>query len=408
MSAAVAALRSPALPAGTIRLVAPLAALHAAMFVYDLRHPARFLNGDRALERIEVIKGFFENTNSLEYLVSHGIPGDWLPHALLYLAGGQYLVIAVQVLLALLSVVWVRDIGLRLGLGERAAGAAALLYALLPHTLVFPHELASEGLFCPLVVLSFRLGTGAAGGLALGAATLVRPLTALWPLLVFRKTYIAFALAPLLAWMSFMFFATGEFSMGRSGHDLGNNLYFRMERMGADLQRPAGQTKATVGEYLAFVAAHPALAAKHGLRDVAVMAGKSGIERVVIDYLDLYPQMKRELQDGDTGWRAQVEQHGAVAALGQIFREQPGLIVSSAIGAALFVVFMALAAWGAVCRIRGREWLLLAGFVVYIFATAQAVDAAHSRHRAPAEFALCLLAAAGWTALRRRGEKHVR
>jgi hypothetical protein len=208
--------------------------------------------------------------------------------------------------------------------------------------------------------------------------------------------------------MSFMFFATGEFSMGRSGHDLGNNLYFRMERMGADLQRPPGQTKATVGEYLAFVAAHPALAAKHSLRDVGVMTVKSGIERIVIDYLDLYPESKRELQDGDSGWRAQVEQRGAVAALGQVFREQPGLIVSSAIGAALFVVFMALAVYGACVRIRSREWLLLAAFVVYIFATAQAVDAAHSRHRAPAEFALCLLAVAGWLALKRRGEKHVR
>ena len=99
------ALRPPALPAAAVRLVAPLAALHAAMFAYDLRHPERFLNGDRASERIEVMKGFFENTNSLDYLASHGIPGDWLPHALLYLAGGQYLVIAVQVVLALLSVV---------------------------------------------------------------------------------------------------------------------------------------------------------------------------------------------------------------------------------------------------------------------------------------------------------------
>jgi hypothetical protein len=96
-----------------------------------------------------------------------------------------------------------------------------------------------------------------------------------------------------------------------------------------------------------------------------------------------------------------------------VFRQQPGLIVSSALGAALFVVFMALAVCGAWSRIRGRgiysrEWLLLAAFVVYIFATAQAVDAAHSRHRAPAEFALCILAVAGWLALRRRGEKHVR
>ena len=393
--------------AAEARLVAPFVALHAAMFLYDIRHPECFFNGDRALDRVEVIKGFFENTNSLEYLTSHGIPGDWLPHALLYLAGGQYLVIAVQVVLALLSVMWVLQIGRRLGLDERAASAAAVLYGLLPHSLVFPHELSSEGLFIPLVILSFRLGANASGGLALGVATLIRPLTALWPFFVFRRIYITFARAPLLAWMTLMFFATGEFSMGRSGHDLGNNLYFRMQRMGAELQRPAGQTKATIGEYLAFVTAHPVAFAKHTARDLGVLSVKSGIERVVIDYLDFYPETKRELQDGRTGWRAQVEQRGAFAALMEVFREQPGLIVFSALGAAACVVFMVLAAYGAWVRIRSREWLLLAAFVVYIFATAQAVDAAHSRHRAPAEFALCILAVAGWLALRRRGEKHV-
>jgi hypothetical protein len=415
VSAATGALRSPALPGAAVRVLAPLAALHAAMFLYDLRHPERFLNGDRASERIDVIKGFFESTDSVGYLASHGIAGDWLPHALLYHAGGQYLVIAVQVVLTLFSILWVMQIAQRLGLGERAASAAAIVYALLPHTLVFPHELATEGIFCPLVILAFRLGANASGGFALGLATVIRPLTALWPFVVLRKSYIAFALAPLLAWMSFMVFATGEFSMGRSGHDLGNNLYFRMQRMSAELpkaerppERGPGQTKATIGEYVAFVAAHPVLAAKHSARDVGVLTVKSGIERIVLDYLDLYPESRKELQDSDNGWRAQVERRGVVAALWQVFREQPGLILSSAAGAALFVAFMALAIYGAWSRIHSREWLLLAAFVVYIFATAQAVDAAHSRHRAPAEFALCILAVAGWLALRRRGENHVR
>jgi hypothetical protein len=414
-TAATGAIRTPAVPGAAMRIMAPLAALHGAMFLYDLRHPERFLNGDRALERIEVIQGLAQTNDLTGYLTSHGIAGDWLPQALLYLAGGQYLVIAVQVVLTLFSILWVMQIAQRLGLGERAAGAAAVLYALLPHTLVFPHELATEGIFCPLVILAFRLGANASGGLALGLATLIRPLTALWPFVVWRRSFIVLALAPLLAWMSFMYIATGEFSMGRSGHDLGNNLYFRMQRMSSELpkaerppERGPGQTKATIGEYAAFVAAHPVLAAKHSARDVGVLTVKSGIERIVLDYLDLYPESRKELQSSDSGWRAQVEQRGVVAALWEVFRQQPGLIVCSALGAALFVVFMALAACGALSRIRSREWLLLAAFVVYIFATAQAVDAAHSRHRAPAEFALCILAVAGWLALRRRGEKHVR
>ncbi len=402
MSAMAGTLRPMAPVAGAARVVAPLAALHAAMFVYDLRHPERFLNGDRARERIEVIQGFAQSGDLTAYLASHGIVGDWLPQALLYLAGGQYLVIAVQLILAVLSVLWVRQIARRIGLDERAAAGAAWLYALLPHSLVFPHELATEAIFIPLVILSFRLGANAGGGLALGLATLVRPFTALWPFVVFRRNFIALALAPLLLWMSFMFLATGELSMGRSGHDLGNNLYFRMERMGAEQQRPGGQTKATLVEYARFVAAHPLAAAKHSAHDLAVLGGKSGIERVVLDYLDLYPESRRELQNADTGWRSRVESRGVAAALLEVFQEQPGLIVSSALGAVLFLVFAALAAYGALSRIREREWLLLALFVLYVVATSQVVDAAQSRHRAPAEFALSLLAVAGWLALRKR------
>jgi len=416
----------------TSRLVAPLAALHGAMFLYDLQHPQRFLNADRAEERIEVIRGFaaaLRSGDTIAYSVGHGIVGDWLPQALLYILGGQYLVIAAQVILALASVLWVREIGLRIGLRESSANAAALVYALLPHTLVFPHQLAAEAIFVPLVVLAFRLSVpslSATGGAALGFATLVRPITVLWPMVAAgmqrapnarRAAFVAWALAPLLAWMTFVvLLATGEFSMGRSGHDLGNNLYYRMQRMAAALpeaQRPAvkpeGQTKATLREYLSFVAAHPVAAAAHSARDVVAIAFKSGIERVTLDYLDLFPDARKALQQSDGGWRTSLEQRGALATLTGLLGAQPGLVLSSALASVLFTLLMALAVYGAAVSLPRREWLLLALFVLYVAATAQVVDAAQSRHRAPAEFALCLLAVAGWRALQTRKEKrHVR
>jgi hypothetical protein len=414
------ALRSPALPAAAVRLVAPLAALHVAMFFFDLLHPERFLSADRAGERLGVIQGLAQSNDLSAYLAAHGIVGDWLPHALLYLAGGQPLVVAVQIVLALLSALWVMQLGRRLGLDERAAGGAALLYALLPHSLVYPHQLATEAIFVPLVILSFRLAMGAGSGLALGLATLIRPITLLWPFIhsLLRpgrgKAYLALALAPLLLWMSFIFFATGEFSMGRSGHDLGNNLYFRLQRMAADVpeaQRPpergAGETKATLGEYVAFVVAHPAVTAKYAARDFAVLGFKSGIERVVLDYLNLYPEARGELQAADGGWRSQVDR-GGVQAILELVRKQPALVGSAALGAVGFTVLMLLALYGALRWVRTAERLALVVFVLYIFATSQVVDAAQSRLRAPAEFALCILAVAGWLALRQRGEKHVR
>ena len=408
---AVPGVRAPALSART--LAALFGALHAGMLAYDFAHPDRFLLADRAVERLDVIRAFAASSDRAAFVGSHGIPGDWLPHALLWLAGGPYFVIVVQAALAVLSIVWVRELAARAGLGERAAFGAAVLYGLLPQTLVFPHQLATEALFDPLVVLSFRLGTGGGAGLALGAATLVRPITLAWPLLLaffVKKPFrlVAAALLPVLAWMLFVLATTGEFSLGRSGHDLGHNLYERMHRMAASLpadERPParapGHTTAGVGEYLAFSARHPLAAAMHSARDLGTLAVKSGVERLALDYFDAFPRARASLQDSDDGWRSRVEQQGPLRAFASLAAAQPGLVLVSGAGAALFAAFMALALAGAWHGRRNPALVLLAAFVLYIFVTAQAVDAAQSRHRAPAEFALAILAVAGWLHLRK-------
>lgn len=410
----------PRTPVG--RLLAFFGVLHALLFLFDLAHPERFLNADRTQERFEVMGAFGllwrEGGDMGAFLAAHGIPGDWLPHAVLYLAGGQFLIVAVQVALALAAIAGVYLIGRRAGLGEGAASAAALVYGLLPHTLVFPHQLATEALFGPLVIFGFVAAVGAKTGLAMGLAMLIRPVTLLWPFIhAFfaregnRSGYLLAALLPLFAWMTFMWSATGDFSPGKSSHDLGHNLYQRMHRMSANLpeaerppRKPAGQTTASLGEYLGFVATHPKEALMHGLRDVATLGVKSGVERLALDYLDLFPESRAALQDTHEGWRAQVERQGLVAAARDMLRERMGVVLVSGIGALVFVAGMVLALAGTWFAIKEKHQarMLLAGFVVYIFLTAQAIDAAQSRHRAPAEFALCVLAVAGWLRLRHK------
>jgi hypothetical protein len=402
------------------RLLLAFAAIHAAMFAYDLHHPERFLRADRAEERLQSVHSFIDALHGggdlASFFAAHGVPGDWLPQALLYLAGGQFFVVAAQIALVLASISCVYRIGRAIGLGEGGALASAALYGALPHTLVFPHQLASEAIFVPLVVFGFAGLAGFRTGLSFGIATLIRPVTLLWPpvhlaffpglrwkrLLVF----VAAALAPMVAWTGFIYLQTGEVSMGRSGHDLGHNLYARAQRMAVSLPpeerprvRPLGYTTMNLREYLGFVARHPGAAAAHSARDFATLGVKSGVERLTIDYLDLFPA-SRALQDADSGWRAQVEREGLGKAMLGLWRTQSGLLAASGSAALLFVAFMGLALWGSFTR--NRERLLLATFVLYVFFTAQAVDAAQSRHRAPAEFALCLLAVAGWQRLRAR------
>src|SRR5258705_9424275 len=98
----------------TTRIIVPLAGLHAAMFGYDLLHPELFLRADRAGERIDVIQRFAALVHGggdfAAFFAGHGIVGDWLPQALLYMAGGQDLVIAVPIALPLPSVAWLREL----------------------------------------------------------------------------------------------------------------------------------------------------------------------------------------------------------------------------------------------------------------------------------------------------------
>ncbi len=84
-----------------------------------------------------------------------------------------------------------------------------------------------------------------------------------------------------------------------------------------------------------------------------------------------------------------------------LVRKQPGLVLYSGLSSVLFAVLVALAAYGAWAM--RRQTLVLAAFVLYVIATAQSVDAAQSRHRAPAEFALCLLAVAAFQKRKPRG-----
>lgn len=374
------------------RLLAPFVLLHAAMVAYDLQNPARFFNADRADERLvslERLADTWQRGGGLTALLAgQGVAGDWLPQALLYLAGGAPLVVLAQVLLALLAIACVRSVGVRLGLGEAQASSAAALYGLLPHSLVYPHQLASEALFVPLVVLSFAAATTAGRGLAMGAAILVRPVAALWPfvlkgLRLAGWRYFGLALVPLLLWVGFVKVETGELTFGRSHADLGSNLYRRAVRMsGAE----AGAGRMTPVEYLQFVAEHPRQAAAHHGRDVAMLFFKSGIERVTVDYLELFPSQ--------AGRRRQLEHHGAAATLRALAAEAPLFLLLSLLGAAAFGALTVLALRGAFAPAADAKLrLALAALVVYVFVTAQAADAATSRHRAPAEFALCLLAA---------------
>lgn len=437
-------------------LLVYVAILHGVMLIYDLGHPDNFLHADRAISRLDTVRAYlsvpFEVPEVVRFLVANGIPGDYYPQALFYGAGGQYSVILAQIGLLIGSAAALYELTLLLTRSASMSFAAALVYVHLPHSLVFPHAMASEAIFDPLLVISFYY----AGkfcierrswwnlmvcALPLGLGILVRPVTILWPIVFMvlflwggaplRKSaaFMTASLFPLLMWMTFMGYQTGSFSMGNSDHDAAHNLHNRIQRIVEKLP-PMQRTEAerrflssasgndrtlSVAQYFQFALKYPVGFVSHLAQDGMVFVGKSGIEKLTVDYLDRSDGSRAELQDENTGWRKQWESNGAFATGVYLFKKYPGLMISSIAGALLMLTLWILAALGilsafrcmkAGLRIEDKFILLcLALFPLYVFAVSQVVDSMQSRHRAPAEFALCILAVLGWSLLRARSGK---
>lgn len=266
------------------------------------------------------------------------------------------------------------------------------------------------------------------GALLVGIASLIRPVTLLWPLIVGfilmrgikvrpGAVYIVIAYLPVLLWMGFMGTQTGKFGLGESSHDMGHNLYQRVWRISETMpSEQASRVRETYLDqgaegslgavtYLRFAAEYPVDFLQHSSRDLLIFVGKSGIERVSIDYLEFNKDTRTQLQDDRTGWRQRLEREGAIAAVRYLWQTQGKVLVISVVGSVLMLAMAAFAVVGgwslmSSSRVGGGArhiaWLLVA-LSLYILFFSQLVNAMQSRHRAPAEAAIVLLAVWGAT-----------
>lgn len=417
-------------------VLAFFAMLNAGLFALDAYRPATFLRADRALERLQNIQAVINGATWKEigaYIGHHGILGDYAAHALLYAAGGRLAVIAFQVALLLVAGIGVYRLARILGLSRRYGSFAAGLYLAMPHSIVFAHQLVTEALHVPLLVISTwvlcegtlrgRLSLIVASGLLLGVTTLIRPITLLWPLFILLivaahrwrvgALFAGMAYLPIALWMAFVHLHTGAYGLGESDHSLDRNLYMRVVAIAATM--PAAERARVEREYLTdgdqgrmaplqylgFGLQHPWPFARHILRDGAVFLGKSGVERITVDYFTQGDQFEA-LRDSNDGWRRRLDRDGPVAMLKWAWQTVGVVLIVSLFGAACLVLLIGLAVTGATLLIRGRRRAgsatyrllaaLLIGLPLYTFTFSLVVNAVQSRQRAPTEFALILLA----------------
>jgi hypothetical protein len=428
------------------------AAAHVALLFYDFSDPDAFIRADRASLRFQKVLAISDSsTDLLWYISSHGIIGDYLVQAILFAAGGKFATICAQLALLLLSAVATFRLCETLSLSRGACAAGTALLLLLPHSIAFPHQLSSEAIYLPLLVLSTwltvlarqraSLGLLVFAGVLLGVATLIRPVTLLWPVVVGivlawlwkvsrGLQFTAAAFLPILLWMSFLWQAASDFGLGESQSSMGRILYQRVVVISLTLPEDAraevedtylnqgDRGRLGIGDYLSFGLRYPAPFLEHFARDSVVFWLKSGVEKVTIDYLGGGASF-RDLKDDDGGgWRRRLQRDGPIAT-GVFLWNQLGIVlVISAIGAVFMAAWLLLAGLGAARLLRQasrlpREQiltvLLLTLLPVYVFGVSQIIDVPQSRHRAPAEFALVVLGAYGasifWNWLNARGAR---
>lgn len=429
-----------------IVIVVVFVAVHAVLGVLDFYRPEVFLRGDRAAMRMQAIHELLSAgswAGTTDYLANHGVVGDYAFHALLYAMGGKPIVILFQIALLFVSGAGIVGLARLLGMTPKWESVCLAVYFALPHSLVFPHQLTTEALEVPLLVLStwllckstrtsdVWLLVGSAA--LLGTATLIRPITLLWPAIIFLITAMAgrkglgvifavVACAPVLLWMSFIWAQTGVFGLGESNHSLGHNLYLRTAAVAATMPKTEaraiqkqyldqeGLGRLSVAEFMTVALHHPLPFLAAAARDALVFWGKSGIERLTLDYRASGDQFKA-LTSVDSGWREHFDTSGPMATLRYTWRVAGPVLFISFVGSALFIAMIMLSLYGAVVSVRQLRSgttdpatrvaaSILIILPVYLFAFSLVTIFVRSGLRAGAEFALVILAVYGLEKLR--------
>lgn len=403
--------------------------VHGGLFLFDLAHPDAFLHGDRAANRIrtitELLSAYRDELPNLILNSTSGVPGDFIQHALLYWAGGPYLVIACQIALELLTVI-ITYIGVaRLTGNATVAAAAGLFLIVMPGMLMNPHLLTSEVWFTAfltagvlLICLSANPDTQTIlaryfypGFVCLALACSVRTQGLLVPLAIGICLYVSmpqcrgrvvaggllsYLVFP-VAWMTLRFLTVGDFSMGLADTSLENNFAIRGDRL---LSLPtATHEKMTLLEFLAIVASHPLAAWNSYFSDAVNLILNPGINHVISYYLGLFPVTFEYSAEG----KYFRDEFGFLGTVLELFRQNKAYLALFATWTVIHLTILfsiAMVAFRATRHAmdgkRGQMWVHISLVViVLVLACSFASGAVRWGHRAGIEPLMALLAAYG-------------
>lgn len=414
------------IPEGLRYLIFLFIALHSCLLIYDWYHPEVFLNADRADYRFRTIIGIVSSPELINFLSTHGILGDYVFQAIAYSIGGRMGVIVTQLVLSLTSIVFVYRIAFLLSSSRFTSQLSTIVYFFLPHTLAYPHLLASESLSNPLTIISiyyllrYLSNQGSApkdiilSAIFISIAMLIRPIALLFPifviflLLLCKKfdspqtifKYFGVAYAPVILWMTFMLATTGNFSLGNSGSTLGLNLFQKAERMqqsAKSTQRVSSEfvdsKSLSVGDYTRYVASNPMLATNLLKYDLANLLVNSGANKLFSYYLNIYEAEKAQSR----AWRKIIDKDGILAGIANIVRQSDAYVRFTIISTAIWVtilfgaLFGAFVFWNSSAQSLAEKLIIIFYPLYVIFFTLALVSYPRSGHRSSFEFIVSIL-----------------
>jgi hypothetical protein len=307
--------------------------INIPFLIHDFTFSDRFFSGDRLHQRHDKIEYAFHAvetpyaqiivateereaaTTLFERVVALSGPGDYLLHGFLLETGGRPLVLFVQLGLALIAALCVLQLGLLLGLTERFALVGALLYSALPGTIGNAHQLVTEGVFNPLVVIAIYLLTRCLSGqfeyrwlliasLAIACASFLRVQLLLFPLVVAMlmlydqrgkaakatALFLVLSMGIPLGIIAFEGFLKGTFAVGASDFSLAHNFYLRSERIAAVAGLAFDGTvfpgkQMPLSAFLEYIFAHPIAYIQTVFTDVVNIIVNPGTKWFATDYL---------------------------------------------------------------------------------------------------------------------------
>ncbi len=347
--------------------------IHGFIFTYGVFNADSFLAGDRAVIRLETINYVFKNlpaeltdkisnlandseSNStvLSRIFESGNPGDYIFQGFLLCIGDRYLVVVFQLLLSFLSILCVYCFLIILGRPPAYSLAGAIIYMLLPGNLIIPHELASESLFTPLVVIGFFMlvyyvekqayvWVLVSGLLLLSIASFVRPQLSLYPFVLIMilaacyrphwKRHVALVLVICFSipacWGVLSFSHSGNISPGGKTHGPGIAFYKTVKRMAISGDFPFKQSaypdgKMSVREFAAEVIEHPLPFMKLKTTEALVLIINPGTYSLAAHHFGLLAGAR------DTAfWKELRDREGLSGMVREIFRRSASFLSSS-------------------------------------------------------------------------------